>query len=37
MGCMENGDLSVQMRLLGDDGAIDGVERRDIDEGRMER
>jgi hypothetical protein len=26
-----------RMRLLGDDGAIDGVERRDIDEGRKER
>jgi hypothetical protein len=26
-----------RMRLLGDDGAIDGVERRDIDEGRRER
>jgi len=26
-----------RMRLLGDDGAIDGVEQRDIDEGRRER
>jgi len=26
-----------RMRLLGDDGAIDGVERRDIDEGMRER
>jgi len=26
-----------RMRLLGDDGVIDGVERRNIDEGRRER
>jgi hypothetical protein len=26
MGCMEDGGLSGRMRLLGGDGAIDGVE-----------